>query len=1264
MSKYDIELNRKTMDPLNIILDRIKPNSTVLEFGCASGRMTKYMQEQLGCKVYIVEFDKEDYQNALVFAEQGLCGDITELEWLEEFKGISFDYMIFADVLEHLAEPEKVLTATKILLKDEGEVCISVPNIAHNDILLNLYEDTFKYTNTGLLDNTHIHFWGRHSLYEFCSNSGYGVVFEDCISKQTNCTEQRNKIKEVNPSVFLQEIEKREYGEVYQYVLGLKKAEYIQRCDLQRETYIFEHNHIIERRVFFDRGEGFWGEEGIELFRDPKQNRTFCVKVEIPAKIQRVRFDPVEMLPCKIQELQILTNCGELWSIETNADVEAEEYIFRNIDPQITVSIPDSGVNWIQFSGKIEYDYRLMNPALEAEVEKLRKALEDNKQLESQICELNAKLEYEEGVSQKRDDNISYLTRIKNENEQAINEYKMRCEAEEVERQRLETTVEKYEGTIQLLQRESENVKSECQELEVEIKEFKDQISNLNIALEQAKIELAESVEKERKLLIEQKQLKHRVDFATKAANSSADELQNNLTRLHHLKTDFEITQCRLDAIEKSTFWRLTKPARKACDVLKKTLKIRKKVEAVPAVKEEYVGEYEWNYEIPSKELFPLVSVIVPNYNHAQYLCERLDSIYGQTYENIEVILLDDCSTDNSVEILKEYAEKHQENTITDFNDINGGKVFKQWNKGISHASGKYIWIAESDDYCESNFLSTLVPLMEYQSVMLAFSRSVFMQDGKPIWSTEEYLRDIPEINWEKSFMMTAHDAVNLAFARKNIVPNVSSALFRNVGQVSEEVVNIWQNIKLSGDWLFYLNLIKGGCISYTTNTTNYYRIHAASTSLKVQQSKDYYKEFEEISKYIVKNYNVSQVVFETVLKDLKEHYKAIHHVGDEDAKCVDTYYSLENINAERAHRTPGVIMAEFSMKLGGGETYPLYLANEMKRQGISVTVLDFRMEQHESKVRALLEPSVPLVEINCLDNLYSVLKHLGAEVIHSHHACVDGAIADWLNSNDIPYKHVITLHGMYETIAEDECRSLLSRVSKSCSQFIYIADKNLQPFIKYGYRDKVNLVKMPNGLPEIAVNPVRRSEMRIPEEAFVLCLVSRGIPEKGWREGIEAIEMANTQSIRPIHLVIVGDGPIKAELENSAPSFVHFTGTRSNVRDYFAMCDAGFLPSRFPGESYPLVVIESLMCGKPVIATDIAEVKNQLTDENGELAGELLSLKEWKLDIKEIADVIGRWANDSKLYYKLKSKTAGAAEKFNISKIVEGYLKLYMDNM
>lgn len=98
-----------------------------------------------------------------------------------------------------------------------------------------------------------------------------------------------------------------------------------------------------------------------------------------------------------------------------------------------------------------------------------------------------------------------------------------------------------------------------------------------------------------------------------------------------------------------------------------------------------------------------LVSIIIPNYNHAAFLQQRLNSVFQQTYQNFEVILLDDASTDASVAILNEYKD-HPKVSHLVINERNSGSPFKQWQKGIALAKGEYVWIAESDDINAMNF--------------------------------------------------------------------------------------------------------------------------------------------------------------------------------------------------------------------------------------------------------------------------------------------------------------------------------------------------------------------------------------------------------------------------------------------------------------------------------------------------------------------------------------------------------------------------------
>ena len=651
----------------------------------------------------------------------------------------------------------------------------------------------------------------------------------------------------------------------------------------------------------------------------------------------------------------------------------------------------------------------------------------------------------------------------------------------------------------------------------------------------------------------------------------------------------------------------------------------------------------------------PLVSIIVPNYNHARYLKERLDSIYNQTYRHFEVILLDDCSTDGSVEVLKEYARKYPENTRLVANEHNSGKVFHQWNKGLELARGEFVWIAESDDYCDRNFLETVLQGLRHQSVMLSFARSVFMQEGKQIWSQEEYLADLP-VAWNAPFIMSAHKLVSKAFAIKNVVPNVSSAVFRNIGTIPADIISQWEQMSLCGDWLFYLWLIKGGAVSYTNRVNNYYRIHPGSTSLKIQKTLDYYTETLQISCFVARNYAVDAAVFEVVKKNLIQHCLEKQCITVEE---VEKAYSLDKIKESMAGRQPNVLICTYAMVQGGGEVFPIYLANELKRQGIAVTFVDFRGERGEKEIRQKLDRNVPLLALPHVLQLRNVMTMLGADIIHTHHGTIDSAVANAIGNRSFPCKQVVTLHGMYEAVPEEELNKILKAVLPVCSCFVYIADKNLLP-LKH-VQSQIRLKKIGNGLPYLPLSPYSRTSLGIEEDAFCLSLVSRGFLYKGWMEAVEAVKRANATIQRPVHLLLVGDGECYEALkQQDLPPFIHLMGRQGYVRNYFAMSDAGLLPSYFKGESFPLVVIESLMSGAPIIASDVGEIRNMITDTDGGVAGALFELKDGKVPVDTLTDIIVRLATDSSLYGELKRRVAPIARKFEISCTARQYIDVY----
>lgn len=167
----------------------------------------------------------------------------------------------------------------------------------------------------------------------------------------------------------------------------------------------------------------------------------------------------------------------------------------------------------------------------------------------------------------------------------------------------------------------------------------------------------------------------------------------------------------------------------------------------------------------------PLVSVIVPNYNHARFLDERMETILGQTYQNFEVIILDDKSTDESKEVIERYRGNAKVSAIV-YNEENSGSPFKQWYKGFQLCKGEIVWIAESDDSCEPTFLESLVPCFADEHVAFAFCRTTKVDEAdKPF--------EVCQPDMHGSYVMEGHDFIARHLYRICSVVNASSALIR-----------------------------------------------------------------------------------------------------------------------------------------------------------------------------------------------------------------------------------------------------------------------------------------------------------------------------------------------------------------------------------------------------------------------------------------------------------------------------------------------------
>ncbi len=256
----------------------------------------------------------------------------------------------------------------------------------------------------------------------------------------------------------------------------------------------------------------------------------------------------------------------------------------------------------------------------------------------------------------------------------------------------------------------------------------------------------------------------------------------------------------------------------------------------------------------------PALSVIVPNYNHARYLPKRLDSIFNQTFKDFEVIILDDASGDNSIDVIEKYSDRADVRIVR--NEKNSGSPFPQWLKGIDLAEADILWIAESDDACESQFLERLLPAFQDPKVTLAYANSHIMDENGKVtgdYVSGEYLTSLSKKKWKKSYEVSAAEEINDGLGVKNTILNISAVLCRKPA-LSEQFRKTLDGMRIAGDWYFIVHAIKNGKVHFDQRRLNYHRRHSESVIDKVVSGKkieDFFREFYTVQKFIFSNYQL-----------------------------------------------------------------------------------------------------------------------------------------------------------------------------------------------------------------------------------------------------------------------------------------------------------------------------------------------------------------------------------------------------------------------
>ena len=381
--KYDVGLDLTSDNSLKLIDDRVRDNALVLEFGPANGRYTRHLHENRQCTVDIVEYNAASGSEAARYARTAILGteegDIEKYIWAGKLAGQKYDFIIFADVLEHLYNPEKVLERCRDFLKEDGAILVSVPNIANNNIIINLLSDEFNYTPTGLLDDTHIRFFTYKTMFEMAARLRYGVSNLDCVIGRVGETEVDVKLP---PEMDFSLAYEHQLGNVFQWIFEL-------RLDAGATAWLKELPLKYIPRCYFMSEGGYSEETRLDCEDITCEGGIYEAVFDLPeGKLEdKIRFDPLEGIFCRVKLIEARTELGACEAIFSNATLANNgEFYFLTTDPMLELACEDSSAKKLSIRYQVQpFSVRQMTDDLLAAREAHQKTMEEHQKTQEEL---------------------------------------------------------------------------------------------------------------------------------------------------------------------------------------------------------------------------------------------------------------------------------------------------------------------------------------------------------------------------------------------------------------------------------------------------------------------------------------------------------------------------------------------------------------------------------------------------------------------------------------------------------------------------------------------------------------------------------------------------------------------------------------------------------------------------------------------------------------------------------------------------------------
>lgn len=459
-TKYSREVIPDIEESLSKIAAKISNHSVVLDVGCSSGMMGRFLATKKGCVIDGIDIDEQALVNCHPTYRKVLIKNLETDDLSSALIHESYDFIVVADVIEHLIHPDNLLRQLRMLVKPHGTIIFSVPNITHIAASLELLSGHFSYSPNGLLDNTHLRFYSYQNLVAKLASAGFYLWAVDSVHKQLTETEFGDAQTRLFPKNWLETlIASRPDSLVYQWIVSTRVYPCLKQVDESARQKKRSVSPIFTTALYWENGAGAGFNEVNKLpgFKSDSGEHEFVVDFNFQNSgedvISQVRIDPAsEMKSVWIKSAKV-TDAHDtvLWQWddrETQNDLVNAHWAnaipdhgrilcASNDDPQWYPQIPAEALQQLEAGARFSVVMCDDNASIDA-------------QLEAALCNQQAASRQ---ALEARDENISRLRQSVAERDENINRHQQSVAERDEDINRLRQTVAERDAEIQRIVR-------------------------------------------------------------------------------------------------------------------------------------------------------------------------------------------------------------------------------------------------------------------------------------------------------------------------------------------------------------------------------------------------------------------------------------------------------------------------------------------------------------------------------------------------------------------------------------------------------------------------------------------------------------------------------------------------------------------------------------------------------------------------------------------------------------------------------------------